>query len=198
MKKRFFTTRTVAELGILTALVIGLQFFSNHVTFGTVSITLALIPIVIGAILYGPLGGLFLGLVCGGITILAPSTLAEFMPHNAWATILLCLTKMGAAGALSGLVFMLFRKNHPKVGVVIAAIIVPLTNTGIFAGGAYLFFYDILSSAAETAGVSVPAILFLSWIGINFIIEFVVNSILAPALYFLYRYIERRTERNRN
>lgn len=193
MRQKFFTARSVAELGILTALVIILQLFSNYVTFGPVSITLSLIPIVIGAILYGPLGGLYLGLINGAMVIIAPSTLASFMPYNALATVLLCLVKMGVAGLFSGFIFLLFKNKNPRLGVILASIIVPLTNTGLFIGGALLFFWGLLEEWAG-AGGDVITFLFISVIGINFIIEFVVNSVLAPSLYFLYKYILKKRE----
>ena len=65
---------------IFMALVIVLQLISNYITLGPVSITLALVPIALGAIIYGPLTGLFLGLIHGAIVIVSPSTLAAFMP----------------------------------------------------------------------------------------------------------------------
>ena len=48
-------------LGVLGALVACLQMIK--IPLGTFSITLALIPIVIGSILAGPKGGAFLGLI---------------------------------------------------------------------------------------------------------------------------------------
>ena len=193
--KKFFTTRTIAELGLLTALVILLQLFSNYVTFGTVNITLSLIPIVLGAILYGPLGGLFLGLVNGAMVIVAPPTLASFMPYNAWATILLCLVKMGVAGVFSGLIFMLLKNKNLLFAVILASIIVPLTNTGLFIGGAFLFFKPLLERWAGEWGGDVVTFVFIGLVGINFIIEFVVNSVLAPSLYMLYNYLMKKQHR---
>ena len=57
-------------LGILTAIVVVLQIFTTFVHFGPFSITLALIPIVIGAAVYGPNVGAFLGVVFSVVVIL--------------------------------------------------------------------------------------------------------------------------------
>ena len=59
--------KKLVGVATLTALVVALQFLSNYVKFGTVEMTLALIPIAVGAILYGPLVGGFLGFIMGVI-----------------------------------------------------------------------------------------------------------------------------------
>ena len=43
--KRVTTTKAIAGLGMLTAMVIALQLLSNYVQFGPISITLSLFPI---------------------------------------------------------------------------------------------------------------------------------------------------------
>ena len=149
--------KKLVGLATLTALVVGLQFLSNYVSFGSISITLALIPIAMGAILYGPLAGLFLGAVMGAIVIAAPSTQAVFMPVNPAATIILCLLKTAIAGLVSGLLFKLFafiakkQKDVKKkkilfaAGIIVAALVVPVINTGLFIVGASIFFMEAYS-----------------------------------------------------
>jgi len=70
--------RKITGIAIFICLVVVLQLFSNYVTFGPVSITLALIPIVVGSIIYGPMAGFILGAVCG-ITI---SLAQEQLPYS--------------------------------------------------------------------------------------------------------------------
>ena len=84
-------TKKMSRIAILSAVLVSLALVSNYVTIGTVNINLALIPIVIGACLYGPLVGFILGMLDGFIIIFAPSTLALFMTHNPFFTIVLCL-----------------------------------------------------------------------------------------------------------
>ena len=190
--------KKLVGLATLTALVVGLQFLSNYVSFGSVSITLALIPIAMGAILYGPLAGLFLGLVMGGIVLSAPSTIAVFMPINVGMTIVLCLLKTGLAGLVSGLLFKLFAKiakkqtetNKKKVlfaaGIIIAALVVPVINTGLFIVGAVLFFSEPFGGTF--AGI-VSAV-----ITTNFLIEFLVSALLSPALVTLVQVLTRQND----
>ena len=124
MKRRFFTVRTIAGLGILTAMVVVLQLLSNYVQFGPVSITLSLFPIAVGAMLYGPLGGLFLGLVNGVIVLTAPSTISFFFAYSPVGTIVVCLLKTGLAGFVAGLIFKLYKKDI-KAEYVAALIVLP-------------------------------------------------------------------------
>lgn len=187
--KKFFTPKNMAALGLLTALVIVLQLMSNYVTFGPVAITLSLTPIIVGAILYGPIAGAFLGLVNGVIVMLAPSTLAVFFPINPLATVLICLIKTTVAGLLAGFIFMPFKKKNKflLLGSILASLAVPIVNTSIFALGATWFFSSLNESGTPTFIYVVTTM-----IGTNFIIELVVNSVLSPTVYKIYKYVENR------
>ena len=187
--------KKLVGLATLTALVVGLQFLSNYVSFGSISITLALIPIAMGAILYGPLAGLFLGAVMGAIVIAAPSTQAVFMPVNPAATIILCLLKTAIAGLVSGLLFKLFafiakkQKDVKKkkilfaAGVIVAALVVPVINTGLFIIGASIFFMDLFGNFITIIDAVITT---------NFLVEFLVSAILSPALVTLIKVLTRQ------
>ena len=58
-------TRKLAALAIFTALIVVLQLVANVAKVGPVSITLSLVPIVVGAALYGVSAGAYLGGVFG-------------------------------------------------------------------------------------------------------------------------------------
>ena len=191
MDKKFFTVRTIAALGILTALVVVLQIISNYIQFGPVSITLALIPIVVGALLYGPWAGLFLGIVDGAIVITAPSTLAIFMPVTALGTIAICLLKTAVAGMVAGFIFLPFKKKdkHLLLGSILAAISVPIINTTIFGVGFLLIFRSLIPD-----GKNVFVFLLVSVITWNFFIEFAVNSFLSPTVYRIYLAFKERNQ----
>lgn len=187
MEKKF-NTKTIAGLGVLTAVVIVLQLFSNYVQFGTVSITLALIPVVVGACIYGPLGGLFLGLVQGALVMAAPSTLASFMPYSPILTIVTCLLKSGLAGVGSAYVFKLLKNKNLYVASILAAIVAPIINTGVFTIFAFAGFYPLLSSWLPSGETMIVWYL-TAMVGINFIIEFAVNSLLSPVVYTVYNHL---------
>jgi hypothetical protein len=58
-------------------------------------------------------------------------------------TIVLVLAKGIGAGVASGLVFKAFAKKNQMIAVVLAAIVAPIVNTGIFVVGCWLFFLEI-------------------------------------------------------
>ena len=173
--------KKMVGISIFAAVVVVLQLFSNYVAFGPVSITLALIPIVVGAIVYGPLAGFILGSVGGLLVFLAPATIGLFWDYGVFVTFLVCILKMGIAGLVSGLLYKLLHKWNKVIAVVISSVIVPILNTGLFALAAYTIYYKLLEGLAP-AGQNIAAYLFLTFIGFNFLIEFFVNSALSPVV----------------
>ena len=182
-------TKKMVGIATLSAIVVVLQLIANYIPGpGGVSITLALIPLVIGSIIYGATGGAILGVIMGGIILTAPST-SSFLNVNPVVTVFLCLIKTGAAGAISGLVFNLFKNKNLKLAVVLATIIAPIVNTGLFACGCIIFFMDTLKAWA--GGSDAIAFLFLTMIGINFVVEFIINSILSPTVLYIVKVVSK-------
>ena len=71
-KSKFFSARNIAYLAVLLALVIVLQMIGTLIgNLGVTAPSLVLIPIVLGAILLGPVGGGFLGFAFGLVVVLA-------------------------------------------------------------------------------------------------------------------------------
>lgn len=190
--------RRLTGISLLLALAIALGFLANYVQFGPFSITLSLIPIVICAILYGPISGLICGLAVGVVTIVAPATLAMISTMQsvsslpAWVVtieiIAVCLIKMGLAGLIPGLIFKAFEKKHFNIGVILAGISAPIVNTGLFAFFMSTLMRSDLNAAYNTTGANFGYFLFVGMIGINFIIEFSVNAIVSPALVYVCKF----------
>ena len=65
MEKKFFSSKNVALLGILTALVIVLQLFGSAIPMFGITLNFSLIPIALAGILLGYVGGAIVGFVCG-------------------------------------------------------------------------------------------------------------------------------------
>ena len=162
--------RKITGIAIFICLVVVLQLFSNYVTFGPVSITLALIPIVVGSIIYGPLAGFILGAACGVVIFFGPATISLFWPYGIIKTFILCILKTGLAGLCSGYIYKLFYKKNNKLSVVLSSISVPIINTSIFALGALFLYKDLLLSLAPT-GQNILVFLLVGFIGFNFIIK---------------------------
>lgn len=176
-------------LATLSAIVAVLQLIANYIpSIGGVSITLALVPLIIGAILYGPLGGCLLGIIMGIIVLTAPST-GSFLAVNPFATVFLCLFKTAVAGLICGWIFKALRKKSFSAAIIVTSLACPMINTGIFAGGCMLFFLDTLKEWA--GGSNVFSYLFLTMIGVNFLVEFAINSFLSPTIIYIVRILSQ-------
>ena len=141
MKK--FDTRTLVGLALFTALVVVLQLVGSFIRFGVFSISLVLVPIVVGAALYGPLGGAWLGFIFG-VTVLLSGDANLFLQYNVFATVLVVLVKGTAAGYCAGVVYRLLEKKNQYLAVIAAAVVCPLVNSGLFLVGCLLFFRQVV------------------------------------------------------
>lgn len=130
-KKKSAMTRTVVGLGLLTAIVVVLQFVGATIKLGTFSISLVLMPIVIGAALYGVLAGAWLGLVFGVVVLLSGDA-ATFMAINPFGTVVTVLAKGILAGVVSGLVYKLFsgRQTTGRAAMIISSLL--MLGSGVF------------------------------------------------------------------
>lgn len=192
MKNSIMIKRLVG-LATLCAITFVLQFWIAGILpklpiGGGTAINLALIPVVVGAILYGPVGGLTVGLFLGAVTLL-PGQGAEGFYVNWYMTILaivLCLAKAGLAGFLSGLVFkLLFKKNY-YVAIYAAAIVAPIVNTGIF-----LLLYGVLIYIMTGSAYGPTFVATAAAVWIVFLVELAVNILFAPALATLTKTLTR-------
>lgn len=180
MKK--VNTKTLAGLGLMTAIVIVLQLVGGAIRFGTFSISLVLLPIVVGAALYGAGAGAWLGFVFGTAVLLSGDVVV-FLEVNALGAVILCLAKGTLAGLCAGLVYKLAEKKSKILGTALAAVTAPVVNTGIFLLGCWAFFLDTVKGWAAAAGVeNVGMFMLVGFVGINFVIELAVNVLLCPVV----------------
>lgn len=173
-------TRQITQLAILTAIVVVLQLLGSFIKFGGFSISLVLVPIVVGSATCGVIAGGWLGLVFG-VTVLLSGDAALFLTFNPAATVLVVLLKGVAAGLVSGLVYHWIESKSKVIATAAAAIVCPVVNTGIFVIGCYLFFLEGIAQSFEFNG-SITAFIFTAFIGGNFIVELLINMILSPAI----------------
>lgn len=52
-RKKFFTSRNIAFLAVLTALVVVLQLWGSYIRIGGTNLSFVLVPIVLGAVMVG-------------------------------------------------------------------------------------------------------------------------------------------------
>ena len=195
-------TQELTMLAILAALVIVLQTLSAFgvLKVGLFSITLTLVPIVVGGILLGPRDGAILGFVFGlmvcifSVTGVDVGGLMVFQTNAALGWII-CLLKGVAAGFIPALVYKALPKKHPVLSAFIAAILAPIANTGIFICGMLLFFRPLLESwkaGGAQAADSMFLYVILGLCGVNFLIEFAVNAVLSPAIATIVKTVRKQ------
>ena len=172
-----------------------LQVFGSYFKIGTVQFSFVLVPIVIGAILTGAIGGAILGFLFGVITLIMgiagvdQFTFILFSDHP-FLTILTCIVKATAAGYLSGLIYSLVSKKNKTAAVFSAAALAPIVNTSLFIIGA-LFMSDTLTENFVQSGTSVMYFLIIGCAGINFLVEFAIDLLLAPSVYRIIKVVKK-------
>lgn len=200
MKKNGIAISKLATTAIFTAIVAVLQLTGGSVKIGPVSFSLVLIPIVVGGAVVGPVSGAMLGCVFGIITLLNGLTGADVFTNfllnasgmSAVCTVVLCLIKGTAAGFFPALIYRGLSKKNERLGVFVAAAAAPIINTGIF----ILFALTALSGTIASSGFvgdnSLIYFIFIGCAGVNFLVEFAINIIFAPAIYTIIRAIAKR------
>lgn len=180
MNKRNFSqdlVRKVALVGLLTALATVLSFIKIPVVPG-INITLVLPVVIIGGAIYGPLVGAWLTVIPN---VLAFGEAGIFMVYSPAGCIATLLLKGLIAGFVSGLVYKILSGKHTIGAVAWAAVVAPILNSGIFLLGCYIFIWDQLVIQANEAGIGIGALI-LGLVGINFVIELILNVVLCPTI----------------
>ena len=183
-------TRRLTGLALMTAIIVVLQVVASFVKFGPFPITLALAPIIIAAALYGPKAGAYLGGVFGIVVLLAcilgwDSGGSILWNANPFLTAVICLGKGILSGLCAGLVYRAVAgsgRSHGRMlgGSILAGIVSPVVNTGLFCLCLTLLFHDILLSWA--GGTEVVYYILFVLTGINFLVELAVNLVLSTVI----------------
>ena len=177
--------KRLVGIALLMAMVVVMQFLSGIIPpVGGFSISLVLIPIVLGAAVFGPGAGALLGATFGAIVYINCLTGAD--PGGAMvfqANPVLCFLVVMGKGVLAGLatggVYKLLHKVNPYLAMLCAAIVCPIVNTGTFVICMLLFFIEILSQWA--GGADVLGYILTGLILANFVPELIINVIFSPA-----------------
>ncbi len=181
MKKTNAKIQKLTLGAILTALVVVLQCMGQFIRFGPFSISLVLIPIVIGAAMCGTVISTWLGFVFGVVVLITDA--APFLAISVPGTFITVLLKGMLCGLLAGLVYKLVSKKNKYAAVVSAAVICPIVNTGVFLLGCVLFFFETIESWGVAGGYGTAVeYMFLGLAGGNFLFEMATNIILSPTV----------------
>ncbi len=189
----------LVQLGLLSGLIILLQTVFVIPLPGSLTLSLVLVPIVVGAVLYGAAAGALLGGVFGLlVSVMAMQgrlgLLTNMMvAYNPVLTVLICMLKGIAAGWLAGRVNGAFKKR-PLIGIFSAAAVAPLANTGIFVAGMLTVFRGVMMDFAADIGMGGANAVYFAivvLVGINFVIEFGANLLLSPAIASIVKAVKK-------
>lgn len=184
-------------MAVLTAVVVVVYLLTMGLMIGPFNITFALIPIVVGAALYGWQAGGWLGLVFGAMVLFTGGANA-FLVINVPGTIITVLVKGTAAGVISGLIYNALEKKNRWAATICAAVAAPIANTGIFLLGCLAFFMDTLAEWAVGLGFeNVTVYIFTGLVGVNFLAELGANLLLSSVIVRIIDIVKNKLASNK-
>ena len=184
--------KELAGIGLLSAIVIILQFIGSSIKLGVFSVSLVLIPIVIGGALYGISAGGFLGVIFG-LTVLISGDAAAFLAINPAGAVITVLLKGFLCGIAAPAVFLGLKKYGQTKAVMASALACPVVNTGVFLLCCTVFFMDTIRMWAQGAGFgdNAAAYMIVGFVGLNFLFEVIVNVVLCPAVLKIIKVVNK-------
>lgn len=157
----------------------------------SLEITLITIPVVIGAILLGPIAGLILGALFG-ITSFLQCVLglspfgATLLTINPFLTFIVCVVPRTLMGLFAGLIYKGLKKANVKnvIAHIIANVVGPILNTVLFMTALCLCFYqtDFIQGIATSINSTNVISFIVLFVGINGLVEAIVNVIVGSAV----------------
>jgi uncharacterized membrane protein len=185
-------TTYMVELALMIAVTLVMAFTPiGYIRTPGLSITLLTIPVAVGAILLGPVGGAVCGLTFG-----LTSFYQALTGSSAFSTMLLSINPAGTfitavvtrvlEGWLTGMIFTALHRfpATKRFSCYIASLACPLLNTLLFMGSLVLFFYhtDYIQGIVATLGVTNPFAFVVVFVGLQGAIEAVVCFVIAGAV----------------
>lgn len=184
--------------GVLTAVVIVVYLLTMGISVGPFNITFALIPIVVGAALYGWATGGWLGLVFGAMVLFTGGANA-FLVINVPGTIITVLVKGAAAGLVPGLIYSTLEKKNRWAATICAAAAAPIVNTGIFLLGCLAFFMGTINEWAAGAGIENAGVYMVTvFVGVNFLVELGANLLLSSVIVRIVDIVKNKLTANKS
>lgn len=198
-------TRRLTLLALFSAIVVMMAVVPNvgYITINPViGLTTLQIPVIIGAILLGPLDGAFLGLVFGVTSMiqapfLQPATaflFNPFVPLGNYKSAIIALVPRVLIGVVAAYVFRLFNRfdKTQVIAGAAAGLAGSLTTSVLVLVGLFFFFSGSFGKTAAAA-IKVLAGIFVS----NSILEMVVTAIVVSAVSKALLTVMRRSKSTR-
>ena len=190
MKNKTSNIRFLAVNALLAAVICVVSFLPIR-TLG-LEITLSMVPVAIGACLYGPASGAILGAVFGIVSFIQCFGYSPFgavlLGENPLLTAIVCIPTRILAGLLAGVIAAaigkLCKNAKSVIPLAVGAIAAPVLNTLFFMSALVLCFWntDYIQGFASALGAANPFIFVILFVGINGLVEIVAGFILALPL----------------
>lgn len=179
--------RTISEYAIFIAIIFVMRATGlSRIPVGPLVMTLTMVPIAIGAMLLGPLGGAVLGMVFGFTSLYdamigASAMTGFFFQLSPLHTVLLCVGTRTLVGAATGWLFKLFKGlDKKRIWCYFAGgLAAPLLNTVLFMGYIVLFFYqtDFVQKTAAKIGAVNPLMFVVLLVGVQGLVEWLTGCV---------------------
>lgn len=176
----------LTQLGILSAIIILMAFTPlGYLKIGPLSITFLTVPVVLGAIIMGPLDGAILGAVFGATSFAQCFGLDAFgttlLALNPVFTFILCFVPRILIGLSSGYLLKGLEKARTSqiVSYVLSALAGALTNTVFFVGFLLLLFGK--TDYIKSFGPNILAVIKVL-ITVNALVEAIVCTVIVTIL----------------
>lgn len=195
MNDRRTKTTWMVQIAMLTAIVLILAFTPlGYIRTGGLEITLIVIPVAIGAVILGPVGGMILGAVFGITSFIQCFGMSHFgamlLSISPVKTFITCVVTRTLMGFLTGLIYKGMKKvsKNKSLNTVVANLCCPFMNTLFFMTCIVVFFYntEYIQGIVSALGAANPLLFVLAFVGVNGLVEallcFVVGSAITRAL----------------
>ncbi len=198
VNKEKFTTKTLVRSAIFSVMIIVLAYLPINV--GALSITLTIIPIAVGAIIYGPTVGFILGAVFGTVSFIQCFGYSPFglqlLSMNWFYTFLVCVPTRILAGWLPALISRAFRKINfnRHLSDAICSILVPLFNTIFFMSTLIICYYqtDFIQGIVKALGATNTFMFVILFVGINGLVELLAGAFITfPVVKTLNHFLKQ-------
>jgi len=191
----------LAQTAILLAIVILMAFTPlGYLKLGALSISFITIPVVIGAMIVGPLSGLILGTAFGLTSFvqafLGDAFAAMLFSINPLIYFMMCVPTRMLVGLFSAYLFKLFRHRGLKTWHYFATgLMGALLNTVFFMSMLILGFYqtDYIQGIAQSVGAKSVMSFLVIMVGVNGLVEMVTCAIVGGGVSKVVSRLIKRT-----
>ena len=200
MKKK--STLFLVQIAVLVAIILLMSFTPiGYLKVGPLSIALVTIPVVIGAMVLGPVGGLILGTVFGVTSFVQCFGMDAFgtmlFSISPVATFITCIPTRMLMGWLTGVIFKaLYKADRTKTWCYFASgFIGALLNTLFFMTCLVVFFYhtDYIQGFVELLAAKSVLGFVVLFVGVNGAVEWPCCAIIGGGIAKILSKVIRRT-----